>query len=118
MTACVPKRNRPSWGSALNNQLVAYVFAVAAGVVSSGAIGTLWALATDEEPSLDALEHAGVLTAFRAIAFVLCTPTTLIVKSSYEFFNQPLFALVLLLTGLGLSFVQGVVLLTQLFGVT
>ena len=118
MTASVPKRNRPSWGSALNNQLVAYMFAVAAGVVSSGAIGTLWALATDEEPGLNALERADLLTPFRAIAFVFCAPTTLIVTSTYEFFNRPLSALALLILGLALSFVQGVVLLTQLFGVT
>ena len=100
MIASVPKRNRSAWGRALNYHFVAYLFAIAAGVVSSGAIGTLWAFATGEEPSLDSLKHADVLTPFRAIAFVLCTPTTLMVKSSYEFFSRPLFALVLLLTGL------------------
>ncbi len=101
----------------MNYHFLAYLFATAAGVVSSGALGTLWALATDEEPGLDALERADVLTPFRAITFVLCTPTTLIVKSSYEFFNRPFVGLVLLFTGLGLSFVQGVVVLTEVFGV-
>ena len=118
MTAVVPKRNRPSGGIVLNIHWVAYAFAVAAGVVSSGAIGTLWALASDEELGLYALEHADLLTPFRAIAFVFSAPTLLIITSTYGFFKRPLTALVMLMLGLALSFVQGVVLLTQFFGVT
>ncbi len=101
----------------MNFQLTTYVFAVVAGVVFSGIIATLWALATDELPGLNALERFDFLSPVRAVAFVFCTPTTLIVKSAYQFFNRPLFAVVLLLIGLALSFVQGVVVFTQIFGV-
>ncbi len=97
---------------------MAYVFAVAAGVVSSGAIGTLWALAFDEEPGLYALERADLLTPFRGVAFVFSAPTLLIITSTYGFFNRPLTAFGMLILGLALSFVQGVVVLTQVFGVT
>ena len=105
-------------GGALNIHWVAYLFAVAAGMVSSGAIGTLWAIATDEEPGLEPLATADLYTPFRAMAFVFSAPMTLIVNSTYEFFGRPLLGLVLLFAGLALSFVQGVVLLTQVFGVT
>ena len=102
----------------MNIHWVAYLFAVAAGVVSSGAIGTLWALALDEKLGLEALGRADLLTPFRGVAFVFSAPTLLIIKSKHGFFNRPLTALGLLMVGLALSFVQGVVLLTQFFGVT
>ena len=87
-------------------------------MVSAGAIGTLWAMATNEEPGLEPLATADLYTPFRAIAFVFSAPMTLMVNSTYEFFGRPLLGLVLLLAGLALSFMQGVVLLTQVFGVT
>ena len=105
-------------GGVLYIHWVAYLFAVAAGMVSSGAIGTLWAMATDEEPSLGPLATTDLRTPIRAIAFVFCAPTTLMVNSTYELFRRPLWGLVLLIAGLALSFMQGVVLLTQVFGVT
>ncbi len=117
MTAIVPKRNRPSGGIVLNIHWVAYAFAVAAGVVSSGAIGTLWALASDEAPGLYALERADLLTPFRGVVFVFSAPTLLIISSTYRIFKRPLTGLVMLMLGLALSFLQGVVLLTQFFGV-
>ena len=102
----------------MNVHMVAYLFAVAAGIISSGVIGALWVMATDEEPGLSALEASDLLTPFRALAFVFSAPTTLIVKAAYDLIDRPLMGLVLLLLGLALSFMQGVVLLTQLFGVT
>ena len=105
-------------GSALDIHWVAYVFAVAAGFVSSGCIGTRWALAWHEEPNLHALEHVDLLTPFRAVAFVFSAPTRLIITSIHGFLNRPLATLGMLIVGLALSFVQGVVVLTQFFGVT
>ena len=98
--------------------MVAYLFAIAAGIVSSGVIGTLWTIATDEEPGLNALETADLLTPVRALATVFSAPTTLMVNSSYDLFDRPLIGIAIWLLGLILSFFQGVVVLTQVFGVS
>ena len=98
--------------------MVAYLFAIATGIVLSGAIGTLWTIATDEEPGLNALATADLLTPVRAVATVFSAPTTLMVNSSYDLFDRPLIGVAIWLVGLILSFFQGVVLLTQVFGVS
>ena len=102
----------------MNVHMAAYVFAIAAGIVSSGVIGTLWTMATDEEPGLNALATADLLTPVRALATVFSAPTTLMVNSSYDLFDRPLIGIAIWLLGLTLSFFQGVVLLTQVFGVS
>ena len=102
----------------MNVHMAAYLFAIAAGIVSSGVIGTLWTMATDEEPGLNALATADLLTPVRALATVFSAPTTLMVNSSYDLFDRPLIGIAIWLVGLTLSFFQGVVLLTQVFGVS
>ena len=102
----------------MNVHMAAYLFAIAAGIVSSGVIGTLWTIATDEEPGLSALATADLLTPVRALATVFSAPTTLMVNSSYDLFDRPLIGIAIWLLGLTLSFFQGVVLLTQVFGVS
>ena len=102
----------------MNVHMAAYLFAIAAGIVSSGVIGTLWTIATDEEPGLSALATADLLTPVRALATVFSAPTTLMVNSSYDLFDRPLIGIAIWLVGLTLSFFQGVVLLTQVFGVS
>ena len=102
----------------MNVHMAAYLFAIAAGIVSSGVIGTLWTMATDEEPGLNALATADLLTPVRALATVFSAPTTLMVNSSYDLFDRPLIGIAIGLVGLILSFFQGVVLLTQVFGVS
>ena len=102
----------------MNVHMAAYLFAIAAGIVSSGVIGALWTIATDEEPGLNALATADLLTPVRAIATVFSAPTALMVSSSYDLFDRPLIGIAIWLVGLILSFFQGVVLLTQVFGVS
>ena len=102
----------------MNVHMAAYLFAIAAGIVSSGVIGTLWTIATDEEPGLNALATADLLTPLRALATVFSAPTTLMVNSSYDLFDRPLIGIAIWLLGLTLSFFQGVVVLTQVFGVS
>ena len=97
---------------------IAYLFAVATGIVSSGAIGSLWAVATGEAPELAQLEEADLLTPIRALVIVFAAPATLLVNSLWYLIDRPLWGLALLLAGLGWSFVQGVTIMTQIFGVT
>jgi hypothetical protein len=97
---------------------VAYVFAVAAGLVSSGGIGSLWALATDEAPSFQRLEEDDLFTPMRIFALVFSGPTTLIVQSFWYLIDKPWLGVLMLLLGLAWSFIQGVFIMTQIFGVT
>lgn len=97
---------------------IAYLFAIATGVVSSGAIGSLWAALTDEQPSFKMLSDGDYLTPLKAPVVLLSGPTTMIVNSVWWFIEKPLVGLAMLLAGLAWSFVQGVFILTQIFGAT
>jgi hypothetical protein len=104
------------WGVDVHQ--IAYLFAIATGIVSSGAIGSLWAALTDEAPSFNWLGDDGYLTPVRAPIILLSGPTTLIVNSCWWFIERPIVGLGMLLAGLAWSFVQGVFILTQVFGVS
>ena len=102
----------------MDYQQVAYLFAMAAGLVSSGAIGSLWALATDEAPNFRRLEDDDLYTPMRIVALVFSGPTTLIVESFWYLIDKPWLGIVMLLLGLVWSFIQGVFIMSQIFGVT
>lgn len=95
---------------------VAYMFALATGIVSSGAIGSLWAAVTDEPPSFKMLADGDYLTPIKAPVVFLSGPTTMIVSSFWWFIERPIVGLAMLLGGLTWSFLQGVFILTQIFG--
>ena len=92
-------------------------FRAANGFLGS-AIGSLWAVATGEAPEFASLREADLLTPIRALAVVLAAPTTLLVNSMWYMIDRPLMGLAMLLAGLGWSFVQGVTIMNQIFGVT
>jgi hypothetical protein len=112
----------PNWnsrgGAHVDYQHVAYLFAFAAGIISSGAIGSLWAMAADEAPNIARLEEDDLLNPIRALVLVASAPTTLIVNSFWYLIDRPWLGLLMLLAGLAWSFVQGVFIMTQIFGVT
>jgi vacuolar-type H+-ATPase subunit I/STV1 len=95
---------------------IAYLFAIVTGIVSSGAIGSLWAALTDEAPSFKMLTEGDYLTPIKAPVFILSGPTTLIVNSFWWIIERPLVGIAMLFAGLAWSFVQGVFILTQFFG--
>ena len=97
---------------------IAYLFAVAAGIISSGAIGSLWVLAVDEAPDLRQFEEPDLLTPLRALVLVFSAPTRLIVNSFWYLIDRPWLGILMLLLGLAWSFVQGVFIMSQVFGVT
>jgi hypothetical protein len=97
---------------------VAYLMAIATGVISSGLIGNGWALATGEPPRLgDILDpNPTFLTPFRVLAAIFSAPTTVLLDGFWWLIEQPLFGVPLLVAGLLWSFLQGVFILTQVFG--
>lgn len=96
----------------------AYLFAVATGIVSSGAIASFWAILVGETPSFKMLGDDDYLIPIKVPVVILSGPTTLIVDSASWLFERPLLGVLMLLGGLGWSFVQGVVILTRIFGVS
>jgi hypothetical protein len=97
---------------------VAYLFAIATGIVSSGAIGSLWAAATNEAPHFGLLRDGDILTPIKLPVVILSGPTTLLVNSFGWLLENPVIGVLMLLGGLGWSFFQGVFILTQIFGIT
>ncbi|MBG1231294.1 DUF6949 family protein [Aestuariivirga litoralis] len=97
---------------------VAYLFAMAAGIASSGAIGSLWAIATDEAPVFSGLSEPDLLTPIRAIVLVFSAPTTLMISGIFYLIAKPPLGLLCVALGLCWSFVQGIFILNQVFGVT
>ena len=100
--------------------MTTYLFAIAIGVVAAGIIGSMWEMAFDEEPRLSCLfdPNPTLLTPFRAMAVILSAPATLMKLALWWLIEQPMIGVILLLTGSLWSFLQGVFILTQVFGFT
>ncbi len=99
-------------------QQLAYLMAVLVGVVSSGLVGSAWELATGEEVRLRHLfdRDPNILTPLRAMAAVFSAPSTMLRDGFWWLIAQPMFGLPILAFALGWSFLQGVFILTQVFG--
>lgn len=95
-----------------------YVFAIAVGVVTAGFAGSLWAVAAGEFPRPGHLARADAITPLRALAVVVSAPALLLRLGLWYLWYNPLVALVLLGLGIGWSFLQGVFILSLLFGFT
>ena len=111
----------PFWygvGDAVVVQFVAYCFAVAVGLVMSGAIASLWQIATNERPGIDLLYQGGLAAPIQGLVFVLTLPIRLISNGVKLFAKRTYSALLAFLVAIGLSFIQGVVVLTKVFGAT
>lgn len=96
----------------------AHLFAVLLGIVSSGLVGSLWELATGEELRLrDVLDaDPTLLTPLRVLAIVFSAPTIVLMNAFAWMIRQPIIGVPLSLAGLVWSFLQGVFILTQVFG--
>ncbi len=99
-------------------QHVAYLLAMAVGIVSSGLVASLWEIATEESLQLgDLLDPAPtILTPFRVLAIILSAPIIVLVDAFWWLLAKPLFGVPLVTAGLAWSFLQGVFILTKVFG--
>ena len=99
-------------------QHLAYLLAIAVGIVSSGIISNAWTFATGDAPRLgDLLDpNPSLLTPFRVFAALLSAPTTILLDGFGWLIAQPFFGVPIVAAGLVWSFLQGVFILTQVFG--
>ena len=98
-------------------QMIAYQFAICVGLVSSGLIASIWEFGAGGKVSLGDNARLDFLSPLRGLVFVLTRPVVLLFAGPALFFRQPLVATVSVALGTGLSFLQGVVIMTQVFGI-
>jgi ABC-type nitrate/sulfonate/bicarbonate transport system permease component len=93
-----------------------YVYAVAVGFVSAGIIGSGWALMTGDRPQFRLLLEPSVFVLFRTLAVVVHAPLIMLCNGFWKFLANPAFGSILIAASLGWSFLQGVFILSQFFG--
>jgi hypothetical protein len=94
-----------------------YLFAVAVGIVMAGITASLWALALGEEPRFGLLLEPSAIAPLRAIVIILSAPLLLLL-AAWRYIGNASVAMVLVAASLGWSFLLGVFILTQFFGVS
>jgi hypothetical protein len=96
---------------------LAYLFAVAVGIVTAGVTASLWTLAAGEQPRFGLLLEASAIAPLRALVVVVSAPL-LLMLAAWRYVGSVGMGLLLVAASLGWSFLQGVFILTQFFGVT
>lgn len=98
---------------------VMYLFAVAVGIVSAGLIGSLWLLLLGERLYFhDLFYRSGWLSLLAALAVVYNAPLLLLETGLAWTTEGRISGGLLILLGSVWSFLQGVFILTQVFGLT
>ncbi len=100
----------------METQYFAYLFAIAVGLVSAGIMRSLLALVTGKELRPALPHRAGFDATFKMLAIGVCAPLAMVRTGLWYLTRNPVFALIILCVGLGWSFLQGVFILTQIFG--
>jgi hypothetical protein len=92
--------------------------AIVVGIVSSGIIGSAWEFATDEEARLGGIfdPEPSLLTPVRIFVSITSAPSTILRDALWWLIEKPMAGVPLLISGLVWSFMQGVFILTQVFG--
>jgi hypothetical protein len=94
-----------------------YLYVIAVGIVAAGVTGSMWAMATGESPRFGLLLEPSAIAPVRALIVVAYAPL-LILLTAWRFVGSPILGMLLVAASLGWSFLQGVFILTQFFGVT
>ena len=92
--------------------------AMIVGIVSSGIVGSAWELVTDEEARLGGIfdRDPGLLTPLRIFVSLASAPATILRDAMWWMIETPFAGVPLMISGLVWSFMQGVFILTQVFG--
>jgi ABC-type nitrate/sulfonate/bicarbonate transport system permease component len=94
-----------------------YLYAVAVGFVAAGVTGSMWALATGENPRFGLLLEPGLIAPLRALVVVASAPLLLLLVA-WRFVGSTIAGMLLVAASLGWSFLQGTFILTQFFGIS
>lgn len=88
------------------------------GIVSSGLVGSGWAVVTGERPNIWMLSTYSVATPLRAVALMAYAPLATVKAGLAHSDQNPVLGMMFLAAGLLWSFLQGVFILTTFFGFT
>jgi hypothetical protein len=98
--------------------IYAFLLAVSAGIVSGGVTGSAWTLATGVKPGVYLLTERSLATPLKVAVLVFHVPLILASRGWSMLGARPVLALLVLALACLWSFLQGVFILTQIFGVT
>ncbi len=94
----------------------AYLFAIAVGLVSAGIMGSIWAPIFGKELRPTLPRQVGIDSILKTLAMAVNAPLAMVRTGLWYTKYNPVMALIIITLGLGWSFLQGVFILTQLFG--
>lgn len=95
-----------------------WIYTALVGFVSAGFVGSLWGLFAGRTPSPALLFERSFLTPVAVLAVVLHTPILLLKHGCLRFGQGRLAGLALVALSAAWCFLQGVFILTTMFGVT
>ena len=112
----------PPWhsvalGYVVGLSLAAVGFAVGTGIISSGAIASLLQALGGERPRFSTLLDGKLSTPLIAPLIMASGPTSLLANGFRGLLRQPALGVFMVTGGLLWSFVQGVFIMTKVFGV-
>lgn len=96
---------------------LAYPYAAAVGIVTAGITASLWTLAVGEELRFGILLEPSTVAPLRALVVIVSAPLLLLL-AAWRYVGSAGVGLLLVAASLGWSFLLGVFILTQFFGVT
>lgn len=95
-----------------------WILAGITGITAAGLIGTGWTIVTGTRPSIWLLSRYSPAMPLVVFALVGYGPLAVTKAGLSDIDNNPAFGMLLLATGLVWSFLQGVFILTAVFGLT
>ena len=96
---------------------LAYLYAIAVGIVAAGVTASFWTWAMGEELRFGLLLEASAIAPLRAVVVIVSAPLLLLL-AAWRYVGNASVGVLLVGASLGWSFLLGVFILTQLFGVT
>jgi hypothetical protein len=100
----------------MNVQFIACFLAAATGIAFSGALSLLWAGFNDEPPHLGLLSEGGFWAPFKGLVVAFSAPTVLMWNGANWMAEGPIEGAAFMVSGLALSLLQGVFILTVVLG--
>ena len=97
---------------------VVYIFTVIVGIAAAGLAGSAWAAVTGSRPGFQLLLEPSLFAPIRAMVVVISAPLLILLAGIKNLDAHPIVGGALVAASLGWSFLQGVFILTQFFGVT
>ena len=96
---------------------IVYIYTMIVGIAAAGVMGSAWASITDARPGIHLLLEPSLFAPIRAMVFVISAPLLILLSGLRNLGAHPIVGIALIAASLGWSFLQGVFILTQFFGI-